>query len=308
MRSILPWLAAFSITALFSFNSSLSAQERSASHPLINKISDSNGKLVDLSLLLNGVRTRSYVFIGEKHDNPEHHRIELALINARFVAEHPKNPSTVVFEMLDDTQDPVLSKLKPTDTLDEMFATLSWPVKGWDWSSYGPLFQSALKVNALKSGNIGRGFIGEVYRDGDKKFVDQERFSTALQASPSIKSYLLDQIFTAHCGMQSRETLAPMLSIQLAKDASMASAMLATSSSLLIAGGEHVRPETATPWHLRQKKTNADTLIVQLIEVKETQLEANSYFSAAGKADFYWFTSATPTKDYCADVKGRAAK
>jgi uncharacterized iron-regulated protein len=301
-------ISQFTIGALSCLTMLAAPAQSQTSHPLLNKISKADGGYIEEKKFLEKLQSHAYVLVGEKHDNPEHHRIELMLIQARLQQGSQQKVSKVVFEMLDDSQDAALGKLKNSDSLEQMHAGLSWPVKGWDWTSYGPSFQAALNKDALKSGNISKAFIGSIYKEGEKVMLGNSRFETVSQATPAIKSYLLDQIFASHCGMQSRETLTPMLHIQLAKDASMATAMAQTSSSMLIAGGEHVRTETAVPWHLKQKKKDADVMVLQLIEVKTGQNDVHSYISTAGKADYYWFTSATDAKDYCAGVKGKAAQ
>ncbi|MBX9705590.1 MAG: ChaN family lipoprotein [Gammaproteobacteria bacterium] len=286
----------------------ISTAQETNPHPLLNKISKADGTSIEEKKFIEKLQSHTYVFVGEKHDNPEHHRLELMLIQARLQQGSLQKNSKVVFEMLDDSQDAALEKLKNSDSLEQMYSGLNWPAKGWDWASYGPSFQAALSKDALKSGNISKAFIGSVYKEGEKAMQGNSRFDTVSQATPAIKTYLLDQIFTSHCGMQSRETLTPMLHIQLAKDASMASAMAQAGSAMLIAGGEHVRTQTAVPWHLKQKKKDADVMVLQLIEVKAGQHDVQTYISAAGKADYYWFTSATEAKDYCAGVKGKAAQ
>ena len=308
MKTLQLKLVIFTSLISLCISSNIGAQTKSSLHPLLNKISSANGALIDQSVVIAKVQSTAYVFIGEKHDNPEHHRIEQALIMARFQLSTQEQQGNVVFEMLDDSQDNAIAQLKTTDSIEEMFATLQWPVKGWDWAAYSPQFKAALENKALKSGNISKAFIGSVYREGETILKSDPRFSSALVAPTNIKNYLLDQIFDSHCGMQSKETLTPMLNIQLAKDASMASAMLKTPAAILIAGGEHVKAETAVPWHVLQKQPEAKTLVIQLIEVKEDLHDPKAYFTHAGKADYYWFTSATPEKDYCADVKGKAAK
>lgn len=278
------------------------------SHPLENKIVDANGKVLSESQLVASVRQRAYVFVGEKHDNSVHHQIELRLIQAR-VAEGV-DAGSVVFEMLDDSQDVRLALLKAEDDLAVMKQTLQWPDKpgSWDWTVYAPLFQAALSKQALRSGNISKAMISSVYREGEQKLQNQERFSSVFAATSAVKDYLLDQIFKAHCGMQSKDGLKPMLHIQLAKDASMASRMRLSERAMLIAGGEHVRAETGAPWHLRQALPASDAIVIQLVEVKSGQDEVATYIKEAGKADYYWLTEATPEKDYCAGVKGKAAQ
>lgn len=277
-------------------------------HPLENKIVDANGKVISESQLVASVRQHTYVFVGEKHDNPVHHQIELRLIQARV--GDGVDAGSVVFEMLDDSQDVRLAQLTVKDDLLSMKQTLQWSDKpgSWDWAVYSPLFQAALSKQALRSGNISKALISSVYREGEQKLKNQERFSSVFAATAALKDYLLDQIFKAHCGMQSKDGLIPMLNIQLAKDASMASAMRQKGRAMLIAGGEHVRVETGAPWHLRQALPASDAIVIQLVELKSGQDDIATYIKEVGRADYYWLTEATPEKDYCAGVKGKAAQ
>lgn len=277
-------------------------------HPLENKILDARGKVIDESQLMAAVRQHAYVFLGEKHDNSMHHQIELRLIQTRV--GDGVEAGSIVFEMLDDTQDVRLAQLTANDDLPSMKQILQWSDKpgSWEWAVYAPLFQAALSKQALRSGNISKALISSVYREGEQRLQNQERFSSIFAATPALKDYLLDQIFKAHCGMQSKEGLTPMLNIQLAKDASMASKMRQTGRAMLIAGGEHVRAETGAPWHLRQALAASDSIVIQLVEVKSGQDDVAAYNKDAGRADYYWLTEAAPEKDFCAGVKGKAAQ
>lgn len=276
---------------------------------LISKVMNSQAQFLDEQLAFGLLRKHRYVFIGEKHDNPAHHQLERRFIQERFADASRSNQGRVVFEMLDNSHEAAIHQLQAETSLDQMKQILNWPEKGsWDWRIYGPTFHEASKRSALAFGNIDRAFISAVYKNGEKNFVGVDRFSTALNPPDFLKNYLLDQIFSSHCGMQSRETLTPMLHIQLAKDASMATAMLQTEAAMLIAGGEHVRAETGAPWHLRKKNPQADVLVIQLIEVQADSIDLDTYIKKAGKADLYWFTAATESKDYCAGVKGKAAQ
>lgn len=297
------------VCANFSFADSPPAT--ASAHPLLAKIVNAQGAPLTQAEVLAQVKQHRYVLVGEKHDNPEHHRLESIIIKARL-EQDIKQRGNVVFEMLDDGQNAALARLNSSDTLEQMHETLAWPKKGWDWPSYGPLFQQALQSNALRAGNISKAFISRLYKEGEPALSDKSRFNTALSATTTIKNHHLDQIFLSHCGMQSRETLNPMLTIQLAKDASMAHAMRTAAPAILIAGGEHVRPETAVPWHIRQQEIGqeigADIFVIQLLEARPGETDLNAYIKAAGAADVYWFTSATAPKDYCAEVRGKAAQ
>jgi uncharacterized iron-regulated protein len=285
----------------------LQAQEQVPLHPLQNQIVDNQGRALSKEIVKEKIRQHSYVFVGEKHDNPQHHQIELEILQARFQVP-VSTRGRAVFEMLDEAQDHLILQLQAQQTLDELKLTMQWPAKGWDWNSYGPLFQEAVKFDALKSGNISRSLISAIYKDGQKILASTPKFQSATKQNTDTQQYLLDQIYAAHCGMQSRESLQPMLHIQLAKDASMASAMASDTRAILIAGGEHVRPTTGAPAHLKTLQSQADVLVIQLVEAKSGKLQLSDYQPAVGAADLYWFTEATPEQDYCAGVKGRAAQ
>lgn len=270
-------------------------------HPLAGVIVDAQGRPVDEARVLAAFGEAGTAYVGEKHDNPDHHRLEATLIAARLKA---KPGSAVVFEMLDEAQAPKLAALAPNDDLDAIRAKLEWPAKGWDLAVYGPLFQQALRGGKLVAGNIGKARIGQLYGGGEDLLKDDPRFATVATASPAVRAHLLDSIFEAHCRMQSRESLQPMLAIQLAKDASMADALRREAPAMLVAGGEHVRGDSGVPTHAGGAK---DRVIVQLMEVREGATDAKAYLDEAGTADFYWFTPATEARDHCADVKGRAA-
>lgn len=276
-------------------------------HPLLGKIVNAQGTPLSQAEVFSKVKQHRYILVGEKHDNPEHHRLESLIIKARL-AQDSKLHGAVVFEMLDDGQNTVLAGLNSSDTLEQMHEKLAWPKKGWDWPSYGPLFHQAAQSSALRAGNISKPLIGQLYKEGEQALADKSRFSTVFSATTSIKNHHLDQIFLSHCGMQSRETLQPMLTIQLAKDASMAHAMRTAAPAILIAGGEHIRPQTAVPWHIRQQETGADIFVIQLLEARPGETDLNAYIKEAGTADVYWFTAATAVKDYCAEVRGKAAQ
>ncbi len=273
-------------------------------HPLVGIIVNAQGEKLPESELLAALASARFAFIGEKHDNQDHHQIELRLINHRLANQAG---SAVVFEMLDDAQRPALDTLAADDSLDQMQRKLAWPAKGWDFAVYGPLFQASSKGGRLVAGNIGKKLIGEVYSKGESALAAEPRFSTVPAVTGQTRAHFLDRIYQAHCAMAPRDTLGPMVAIQLAKDASMASAMADNAPALLIAGGEHVRVDTGVPSHLQVRNAQASRVVIQLVEVTQGETSAKRTVDASGPADFYWFTPASEARDNCADVKGRAA-
>lgn len=266
----------------------------------MGRIVDAQGRTVAREALLAAIGKAGVVLVGEKHDNPDHHLLEAELIAARLEA---RPGSAVVFEMLDEAQAPHLPALAADDDLEAIRRKLDWPAKGWDLAVYGPLFQATLAGGKPVAGNIGKAMIGRLYAEGEAFVAGDPRFASVAKASPAVRERLVDTIFEAHCRMQARESLAPMLAIQLAKDASMAEALRREAPAMLIAGGEHARGDSGVPSH----GIGEDAVVLQLVEVRAGREAAADYREDVGPADYLWFTPATENKDYCAGVTGRAA-
>ncbi len=277
----------------------------SQTHPLLGQVLDRQGRAVATTNFRTALAAADFVLVGEKHDSPEHHRLEARLIAERL---EDRPGSAVVFEMLDDTQQAALARLVAGDSAATIRTKLAWPEKGWPFDAYGPLFEASLRGGRLIAGNLGRPFINQIYADGEAALGGAPRFATVATATAAVRASLLERIFEAHCEMQSRETLGPMVNIQLAKDASMADAMTQQGVALLIAGGEHVRGDTGVPVHLSANKSAPHAVVVQLLEVMDGETSLPAYVERTGPADFYVFTAATEARNYCADVKGRAAQ
>lgn len=275
-------------------------------HPLVGKIVEvESGDSLTRESLNSRLASSPYVLIGEKHDNPDHHLIEQHLLNT-FAA----SDTAVVFEMLNDTQAPLIDSLKPNASLDDFKQQLQWPGKGWAWQDYGPLFQTVVQQGAaLLAGNIDRQTISQLYSGGVDVLTDKQRFETVTAVSEKTTDSITELVFESHCKMMPREYLQPMVNIQLAKDASMASAMVrsAKSQKLLIAGNVHTRKDVGVPQHLAVKGIASAT--VAIIEVQESLQQVTDYPEVQRKqADYVWFTPKVTDKDYCEDLKGRAKK
>ena len=76
------------------------------------------------------------IFLGEQHDNPRHHAVQAAWVDAL-------QPKAIVFEMLTEDQ-AARSTPKLRGTQDDLEATLGWEDAGWpDFAMYYPIFTAA---------------------------------------------------------------------------------------------------------------------------------------------------------------------
>lgn len=257
------------------------------------------GRIVDLrsgatltpGQLLERLAVASRVIVGEKHDNPDHHALELWL--ARALGER-RAQGSLLLEMLGPDQQPRVDAIraqrkagKPVANLEQ---ALDWP-KGWDWSQYGPLVTWALAQPApLLAANLERSEIMRIYK---------ERPLPAGTASrrDSVRLPLLAQIRESHCGMLPDDQLPAMLAVQQQRDRRMAERLRdAPLPALLIAGGFHARRDLGVPVHLRD-------LGVQ--EVRVLLLVEAGQAVTSREADYAWYTPALPEKDYCAEMQAR---
>ena len=278
-------------------------------HPLVGSIHSADGALSH-DALVEQLRSSSVIMIGEKHDNVDHHQLELyllQLIAANASASSDQNAMMVVLEMLESSQQAGIDALAenlgdyadlqiPTDDLK---ADLDWPEHGWPWDDYAAVISWTVHQRIpLVAGNISHETMRSVYQ-GDVA----DSFGTASALKAELSEPLLDQVFAGHCELMAKETLSPMVDVQLVKDASMANALAAGNAAkrVLIAGTGHTRIDTAVPRHL-QKLNDAAVLSVALVEVHPDKQSVADY-ALFDQFDVVIFTPIANQRDYCAELK-----
>ena len=126
-----------------------------------------------------------------------------------------------------------------------------------------------------------------------------------------VREALLGEIYRGHCGLIPREGLSPMLAVQIARDASLAEAMVRSAGTadgaVLIAGGQHARRDTGVGFHLQQRFGAGNVAAIGLLEGDlEIVWAGEERPVPADRFDYVWYTDpAQPEKDYCADLKSR---
>ena len=274
-------------------------------HPMAGKIIDlQSQQVISEEELLQSLKETPLVMIGEKHDNKDHHQLENRLLNA--LLDRPIKPA-VIFEMLNEQHKEKIATLRSTDSLPTLKTKLEWKKTGWPWQDYGPLFQLTTQLKApLIAGNIGRERIQAIYKQESDALKDA-RFDTLPLIEPDVRDTIHQHLYLDHCELMPKERLAPMVDIQLAKDASMASAMLdqrTDSGSILIAGNFHVRKDLSVPLHLEERQSQLATAVVMLAEVKKDKYKPTDYGSFE-EADYLWLTPKQNNKDYCEEMRAQ---
>ena len=256
------------------------------------------GRIIDLrsgasltpAQLVEQLAAAELVLVGEQHDNPDHHRLQLWLLQA-LAAQRPQG--SLLLEMLNpDQQDRVVAA--HAATLDgqapaDLPAALAWQ-KNWDWALYGPIVSYALaQPYPLQAANLNRSEIMQIYA---ARPALQGRLST----TAPVRETLLADIRESHCGLLPEAQMPAMLAVQQQRDRRMAERLRAAPTpALLLAGGFHARRDLGVPLHLADQGVDAGTLVLQLAEVGKPV--------SAASADFVWYSAALPEKDHCASLR-----
>lgn len=198
-----------------------------------------------------------FVLLGEIHDNPHHHAAQASLL--RSMVDAGRKPA-VVWEMVPrDRQAAIDAWTAGPDAgdADGFAGAVGWAESGWpDFSLYRPIVDAAIDGGlAMVAGGLEMEPTRTVARAGLSGLGDGRIGDWALTdplPDDAISTHL-DAVFDGHCGLVPRERLGAMVDVQVARDASMAAAMLGhPDGAVLIAGNGHVRSDIGVPLFLRR--------------------------------------------------------
>ncbi|WP_193173086.1 ChaN family lipoprotein [Nisaea nitritireducens] len=270
------------------------------------------GEPLSIDRLATDLADRRFVLLGEKHDNPEHHDIQADILR-RMIAAGRK--PALVWEMIERGKQPEIdSFVEAEDTDPDAFAdAVGWAESGWpDWKFYRPIAELALTAGLpMVAGNLDADTVRAISR-GDMTNTDLRAALRLDEAVPeSVRDALLDEVYRGHCGLIPRTKLSPMVAVQIARDASLAEAMVRSAAmadgAVLIAGGQHARRDTGAGYHLEQRFGGKNIVSIGLLEGDlEIVWAGEEHAIPASRFDYVWYTDpAHPKKDYCADLKAR---
>lgn len=265
---------------------------RARSHPRVGKIVDlHSGSEVTAEQLLNQLADAPLVLLGEKHDNADHHALQLWLLQA---LEARRVQGSVVMEMLTLDQQTkvsqVQSQIQSGERPEDLPLALNWHA-GWDWPQYRALVSHIIEQPyPLLAGNLNPDALMDIYRN-------PPQLMGAESTRAEVVERLTEQIREGHCNKLPEAQLPAMLAVQQQRDRSMAKVLLeAPKPTLLIAGAYHVRQDVGVPLHIHDLQR-----IEKLKQVIVIFAEADQEVDR-GSADFIWYTPAVVETDYCADL------
>lgn len=275
-------------------------------HPLVGRIwRASDDQFVSGAELAQAIDGSRFVLLGEKHDNPDHHHLQAAMLDYLLRRDRV---AAVSFEMMDTG---FAARLTDADrlrtlTLAELKDALQWDEEGWNWDFYGPLIERALQAEVtVTPANLTGEAMGRVYAEPLPAAIAEVLDAAA-------REQLDQEIDASHCGLLPASQFPAMVRVQQARDHQMATSLAATDIpgrlNLLIAGNYHVRKDLGVPRYLlalRPEADAGDVLSIALLEVDPESEIPGDYlqaFSAQPPFDYVWFTPAISDEDYCASL------
>jgi uncharacterized iron-regulated protein len=288
-------------------------------HPLVGRIWDvAAARFIDHTTLTRRLTAGRFVLLGEKHDNPDQHRLQAWLLQAMIDAG--RRPA-VGFEMfgLDDAA--ALARhvaSHPTDAAG-LAQAVDWSRRGWpDWALYQPIAEAALQAGLqLVAANMATATARALGRGGPEA-VDAElmgRWHLDRPLPPEVRAAMAADIREGHCGYAPEERLEAMILVQRARDAQMAASLVAAGQAdgaVLIAGAGHVRRDYGVPVALAQQAPGATVISLAFLEVRQGHDEPLAYASrwrgATLPFDYVWFTPRVDDADPCAQFQEQLQK
>lgn len=279
-------------------------------HNLVGKIWSSRSQsFIEIEEFLSYAESASYLLLGEKHDNPDHHTLQLYILNYFLEREKVSNVSLEMLESDDQVRLNALQENSNQNSISISLASLNeeldWDDEGWDWGFYGPLIQAALQGGApLSAGNITTETMQQVYGDSNT-------LGGAFQFDNHIVDKLNQDIDESHCGLLPESQFPSMVRVQRARDVSLASSLhlpAAEKLSVLIAGNYHIRQDLGVPNYLMGQNSQLERqqiVAISFMEVSEDVNDPAEYlqqFSDVAAFDFIWFTPAVSNENYCASL------
>ena len=225
------------------------------------------------------------LLLGEQHDAPEHHAMEVAAV--QWLAGQ-RRLGALVIEMA--SAGASTAGLATSASTSEVRTALQWNPTLWPWDDYADTVMAAVRAGApVLGGNLPRADMRAAMAN---PALDHNLPATGYAAQ-------LQAVREGHCDLLPEAQLPGMVRIQIARDQRMA--QVATEAVrrapgktvLLVAGGGHVLRNRGIPMHL-PKELRSKVVLAQAGQAQDAiNLEA----------DWVQPTAPLPESDPCAPLR-----
>lgn len=273
---------------------------RDTGHPLAGRLWDVTGRsFIDEAEFLRRAAQADALLLGETHDNPEHHRLQLRILQTRLAAG--ARPA-LLMEQFDVDQQAAIDEAR-RDGKD-----LAPLMRGWDWALYQPLVALANSARIpLQGANLPRSAMRPVVREGYATLAAGELQRLALEAvwDDARQTYMVGLIEASHCGKVTPQLRDGLVRAQRLRDATLADAALGKLDAgvIFILGAGHARRDVGVPLYLAARRPGTRVLSLGFVEVGAGGTAPTRYeterVGGIAPYDILWFTPRAERADPC---------
>jgi uncharacterized iron-regulated protein len=259
------------------------------------------GRTVTFEEMVEDLRGATVVYVGEHHDHPEHHEIQLWILAALSTT----NPRTMLgMEMLQRPYQPILDRWSAGEMTEAEFLREGQWYEQWsDWNLYGPILRLArdrrLRVVGL---NLDRSYIRAIGAAGLGSLSPFLRGQLPAVIDTSVASHrkAIREVFAGHPGAAvDEDRFRRFYEAQCTWDEVMAETAaealkeaLPGSAMVLLAGAMHVKDFHAIPDRLRRRLPVEDRVVLPVVRGSDPP---NGYIVGMGRiADYLVPTGPSP--------------
>lgn len=275
-------------------------------NPLVGRIWDpAAAAYVNHEDVVRRAGATPYVLLGERHDHPDHHRLQARVLRAVVRA---KRTPVLALEMVDtDAQGTIDAAPKDPEGFGR---AVGWEARGWpELSLYRPVLDAAAEAELpLVGANLPLAEAKAIAKGGLSIMSPARRDALGLDVplEPASRASLEEEIRVSHCGHLPEAMIPTMADAQRARDAAMATRLAEippAQGAVLIAGAGHVRNDRGVPPYLARKRGAGASLSIAFVEVEVSKLDPRDYAAAFGAKtlpfDYVWFTPRLDDQDPC---------
>ena len=261
--------------------------------------------VASVRLVADRARNAEVVYLGELHDNAQHHAIQTRILEA-LLADGSR--PALAFEMVPETRQAGLEAAVRSDAEPgEVNRQLEWSAQGWpDFVMYWPLFELARK-NGLPviATDLDPAVNRRISRNGlGAAGPDSARLRSAMPDDPARDKEIVHRIRDAHCNQISESRAMRMLESWYARNVVMArrvsDALAQAPQVVVIMGRGHASPGAVTE-QVRSLRPGTRQLVVGFFEGKADALVGET-------ADVVWITPSRPREDPCLSFPQRVGQ
>ena len=292
-------------------------------------IQASNQQIMSKEVLIEKMLESDVVYLGEKHDNANHHEIQIDIINS--LIEKGIKP-IIGFEFFYQHQTSELIKFvkgikspfhhgeeNPEKEENKLRNKLGWQNRSdEDWKFYFNFLKQAKKQKLDVFGaDIPSGLISRISRGGLESLtpIELKQLSPTNFHDPIYQKLMVEKFKDSHCGWVPEDNFEKLYQTWVARNDAMAnsiSAMLVSKGEnlvIMIVGGGHVEHNMGIFERVSHLNPNIKQLNLGLTEIAiestplidriEKPVIGNLNFESGH--EYYWFT---PRADYDDPCKG----